>query len=127
MEFVQVLKLNNWEKMRNQPELTSNSGKFNLRYIFGMKLRSFRQEKGFGLKQLAALTGLSASYINEIEKGKKYPKAEKIMMLAEGLGVEYDDLVSISMTGRFGQISELFFSSVLGSFLFSFLGSHLKM
>jgi len=109
--------------MRNKPELTSNSGKFNLRYIFGMKLRCFRQEKGFGLKQLAALTGLSASYINEIEKGKKYPKAEKIMMLAEGLGVEYDDLVSISMTGRLGQISELFFSSsVLGSFPFQLFG-----
>jgi len=74
------------------------------------------------------LTGLSASYINEIEKGKKYPKAEKIMMLAEGLGVEYDDLVSISMTGLLGQISELFFSSsVLGSFPFQLLGSHLKM
>ena len=114
--------------MHNKPELTSNSGKFNLRYIFGMKLRSFRQEKGFGLKQLAALTGLSASYINEIEKGKKYPKAEKIMMLAEGLGVEYDDLGSISMTGLLGQISELFFSSsVLGSFPFQLLGSHLKM
>ena len=42
-----------------------------------MKLSCFRQEKGFGLKQLTALTGLSASYINEIEKGKKYPKAEK--------------------------------------------------
>ena len=54
--------------------------------------------------------GLSASYINEIEKGKKYPKAEKIMMLAEGLGVEYDDLVSINMTGRLDQISELYFS-----------------
>jgi len=113
--------------MRNKPELTSNSGKFNLRYIFGMKLRCFRQEKGFGLKQLAALTGLSASYINEIEKGKKYPKAEK-KMLAEGLGVEYEDLVSISMTGLLGQISELFFSSsVLGSFPFQLLGSHLKI
>jgi len=66
--------------------------------------------KKFGLKQLAALTGLSASYINEIEKGKKYPKAEKIMMLAEGLGVEYDDLIPISITGRLGQILELFFS-----------------
>jgi len=93
-----------------------------------MKLRCFRQEKGFGLKQLAALTGLSASYINEIEKGKKYPKAEKIMMLAEGLGVEYDDLIPISMTVRLGQISELFFpSSVLGSFPFQLLGSDLKM
>ena len=45
------------------------------------------------------------------------------MMLAEGLGVEYDDLVSISMTGRIGQISELFFSSsVLGSFPFQLFG-----
>ena len=30
-------------------------------------------------------------------------------MLAEGLGVEYDDLIPISMTGRLGQILELFF------------------
>ena len=50
------------------------------------------------------------------------------MMLAEGLGVEYDDLVSIGMTGRLSQISELFFpSSVLGSLPFQLLGSHLKM
>ena len=63
--------------MRNKPELTSNSGKFNLRYIFGMKLRSFRQEKGFGLKQLAALTGLSALYIKDIEKGKSIQKQKK--------------------------------------------------
>ena len=95
--------------MRNKPELTSNSGKFNLRYIFGMKLCCFRQEKGFGPKQLSALTGLSASYINEIEKGKKYPKAEKIMMLAVGLEVEYDDLVSISMTGRLVKFRNCFF------------------
>jgi len=109
--------------MRKKSELTSVTGKLNLRYIFGMKLRNFRQEKSYGLKELAALTGLSASYINEIEKGKKYPKAEKIMMLADGLGVDYDDLVSISMTGRLGQISELFFSSsVLGSFPFQLFG-----
>ena len=50
------------------------------------------------------------------------------MMLAEGLGVEYEDLVSISMTGLLGQISELFFSSsILGSFPFQLLGSHLQM
>jgi len=114
--------------MRNKPERTSNSGKFNLRYIVGMKFRCFRQEKEFGLKQFAALAELSTLYINEIEKGQKYPKAEIIMMLAEGLGVEYDDLVSISMTGRLSQISGLFFSSsVLASFPFQLLGSHLKM
>ena len=42
-----------------------------------MKLRCFRQEKGFGLKQLAVLLGLSTSYINEIEKGKKVSKSRK--------------------------------------------------
>ena len=55
--------------------------------------------KKFGLKQLGVLTGLSVSYFNEIEKGEKYPKPEKIMILAEGLGVEYDDLIPISMAG----------------------------
>ena len=48
------------------------------------------------------------------------------MMLAEELGVEYDDLVSISMTGRLGQISELFFSSsVLGFIPFSAFWDHI--
>ena len=109
--------------MLNKKEQTSAAGKLNLQYIIGMKLRNFRQEKGLGLKQLSSHTGLSTSYINEIEKGKKYPKAEKIMLLAEGLGVNYDDLVSISMPGRLGQMSELFFSSsVLGSFPFQLFG-----
>ena len=113
--------------MLNKKEQISAAGKLNLQYIIGMKLRNFRREKGLGLKQLSSLTGLSASYINEIEKGKKYPKAEKIMLLAEGLGVNYDDLVSISMTGRLGQMSELFFSSsVLGSFPFQFFWDHIR-
>ena len=58
-----------------------------------------------------------------MEKGEKYPKAEIIMMLAKGLGVELEDLVSISMTCLLGQISELFFSSsVLCSFPFQLFG-----
>ena len=49
------------------------------------------------------------------------------MILAEGLGVEYDDLIPISMAGRLGQISELFFSSsVLGSFPFQLFGITFK-
>ena len=63
--------------MPNKRELTSVTGKLNIRYIFGMKLRNFRQEKGYGLKELAALTGLSASYINEIEKVKNIQNQKK--------------------------------------------------
>jgi transcriptional regulator with XRE-family HTH domain len=32
---------------------------------------------------LAKITNLSKSYLNEIEKGKKYPKTEKVILLAE--------------------------------------------
>ena len=63
--------------MPDKRELTSVAGKLNIHYILGMKLRNFRQIKGYGLKELAALTGLSASYINEIEKGKNIQKQKK--------------------------------------------------
>ena len=108
--------------MRKNNDQNAITGKLNLRYIFGMKLRNFRQEKGYGLKELSKITGLSVSYINEIEKGKKYPKFEKIMLLSEGLDVDYDDLVSIRMTGRLSQMSKLFSSSLLGSFPFHLFG-----
>jgi len=63
--------------MLNKKEQTSAAGRLNLQYIIGMKLRNFRQEKGLGLKELSSLTGLSASYINEIEKGKNIQKLKK--------------------------------------------------
>ena len=47
-----------------------------------------------GLEELAERTGLSKSYLHDIEKGRKYPKVDKIDTLARGLGVEYDYLVS---------------------------------
>ena len=68
-----------------------------LRLIIGVKLRSLRQDKGYSLKTLARLTKLSPSYLNEIEKGKKYPKGDKIMLLAKALGVTYDELISIQL------------------------------
>ena len=109
--------------MEDKNNLNSVSFKHNLRYIFGMKLKNLRHEKGYGLKDLSELTGISVSYINEIEKGKKYPKYEKIINLAKVLGVEYDDLVSIKMSGKLGKISELFSSSsVIGSFPFQLFG-----
>ena len=56
-----------------------------LRFILGIKLRRARQEKGFGLKELARRTGVSVSYLSEIEKGKKHPKPDKLLQLAAAL------------------------------------------
>ncbi len=66
----------------------------NLRFILGLKLHNLRQERGLSLVQLSNGCGLSISYLNEIEKGKKYPKTDKLLALAEALGVTYNELVS---------------------------------
>lgn len=66
-----------------------------LRILFGAKLRQLRYAKDLSLKQLAERSGLSLSYISEIESGKKYPKPEKLIRIARGLGIAYDELVAL--------------------------------
>ncbi|MDH5751998.1 MAG: XRE family transcriptional regulator [Deltaproteobacteria bacterium] len=72
----------------------------NLPVIFGLKLRKLREAKGLGLKEMSELSGMSISYLNEIEKGKKYPKADKILQLSNVLEVAYDDMVSLKLGGE---------------------------
>lgn len=92
----------------------------NLRYILGLKLRLLRQQHGWGLKELAARTGLSVSYLSEIEKGRKYPKPDKLVELARGLSVDYDELVSKRMGEELGGFEELLSSSFLQDFPFQY-------
>lgn len=66
-----------------------------LKFILGIKIRQTRQQRKMSLKQLSESSGLSLSYISEIEKGKKYPKPEMLFKLAKGLETSYDELVSL--------------------------------
>src|SRR5690606_4376265 len=43
-----------------------------LRFILGLKLKGIRQERGYSLSDLARHSGLSVSYLSEIESGRKY-------------------------------------------------------
>lgn len=63
--------------------------------------------------ELAARCGLSVSYLNEIEKGKKYPKAEKIMALAAALDTPYDHLVSLKLGRKMAPVADLLQSGFL--------------
>ena len=62
-----------------------------LKFLLGLKLRKFRFEKGLSLQGLSKLSGLSSSYLNEIEKGKKYPKVDKLILLAKSLKIRLAD------------------------------------
>ncbi|WP_408040546.1 helix-turn-helix domain-containing protein [Tenacibaculum amylolyticum] len=84
-----------------------------IRLIFGLKLKQIRTEKNLSLFGLGKLTGLSKSYLNEIEKGKKYPKTDKIAILAESLDVPYDHLVSLKLDKNLAPIGEILQSKIL--------------
>jgi len=85
----------------------------NVRIIFGLKLKHLRHEQEMSLSALSKKSGLSPSYLNEIEKGKKYPKTEKIVALANVFGVSYDDMVSLKLPGSMSAISDLLLSNII--------------
>jgi transcriptional regulator with XRE-family HTH domain len=87
-----------------------------VRLIFGLKLRELRQERGLAPAELARACDMSISYLNEIEKGKKYPKADKILSLSKALEVRYDQLTSTTLPRRLEPIADLLQSQVLQEF-----------
>ncbi|WP_130286191.1 helix-turn-helix domain-containing protein [Aquimarina brevivitae] len=84
-----------------------------IRLIFGLKIKQIRTDKDLSLFGLSKLSGLSKSYLNEIEKGKKYPKTDKIIKLSETLEVPYDQLVSLKLDKNLAPIGEILQSGIL--------------
>ena len=93
-----------------------------LRFILGLKLRTLRRERGDSLREVTNRSGLSVSYLSEIEKGKKYPKPDKIVDLADALGVTYDDLVSLSVKDDLSPLKDVFSSDFVEEFPFEVFG-----
>jgi len=60
----------------------------------GGKLRFYRGQNGMTLKELAERTGLSISFISDIENGRKNPSVENLQKLADGLGVNTSELMN---------------------------------
>lgn len=80
---------------------------FELKHIFGLKVKELRQERQLTYQQLNRLSGLSVSYLSEIESGKKYPKGDKIAVLADALGVQYDELVSLQVPRKLQPVVDM--------------------
>ena len=84
-----------------------------IKLIFGLKLKQLRTERSLSLFGLSKLSGLSKSYLNEIEKGKKYPKPDKIAILAEKLEMSYDHMVSLKLDKNLAPIGDILKSKIL--------------
>ncbi|MEQ9305009.1 MAG: helix-turn-helix domain-containing protein, partial [Marinoscillum sp.] len=87
-----------------------------LKLIFGLKLKEIRNSKGISYQELREKTGLSLSYLSEIENGKKYPKGDKIISIANALDVSYDDLVSLKVPKKLEPVVNLIQSDFFNAF-----------
>ncbi|MCB0586494.1 MAG: helix-turn-helix domain-containing protein, partial [Phaeodactylibacter sp.] len=93
-----------------------------VKLIFGLKVHYLRQQQGLSYQQLSDKTGLALSYLHNIEKGKKYPKADKILTLARALNTDYNALVSLDADKRLKPIIDLLHSDFLKIFPLELFG-----
>jgi predicted transcriptional regulator/DNA-binding XRE family transcriptional regulator len=85
----------------------------NRRIIFGLKLKRRRLALGISPSELAERSGLSVSYLNEIEKGKKFPKEDKISRLAAALQFSEQELLSPHLDKNMAPLEALLRSNFL--------------
>ena len=102
-------------------------GPENLRLVLGLKTRALREERGWTLQELARRSGLAISYLSEIEKGKKYPKPEKLLALAGALELPFEELVSPRVEEELSPLSAFAASEFLREFPFELFGLELEV
>lgn len=90
--------------------------------IFGLKLKQLRKDKKLSLQSLSEISGLSVSYLNEIENGRKYPKSDKILALSKAFDIPYDKLVSLKVNRNLEPVSRLMQSDVFNDIPFEAFG-----
>lgn len=98
----------------------------NDRMLFGLKVKQLRARKNLSFSELSGQTGISVSYLNEIEKGKKYPKKDKVSSLAQALGVTVDHLVSDDYDEHIAPVAELLQSNFLNELPLDLFGIELS-
>jgi XRE family transcriptional regulator, fatty acid utilization regulator len=85
----------------------------NNKIVFGLKVRQLRNAQNASFALLAEQTGMSVSYLNEIEKGKKYPKDDKIKLLAKALNTTPESLINQTLPKSLEPVETLLQSNFL--------------
>ena len=68
--------------------------------VLGRRLRHHRREKGLTLDQLGAVVGRPAPYLSLLENGKKEPRLNLVLELAQALEVDISELLDPSPPNR---------------------------
>ncbi|MDR2748828.1 MAG: helix-turn-helix domain-containing protein [Bifidobacteriaceae bacterium] len=63
------------------------------REMLGQTLRQMRKERGWTLKALSTLAGVSLSFMSEVERGEKEISSEVLYSICKAFGIELDTLL----------------------------------
>lgn len=102
-----------------------NGKALNNKIIFGLKIKQLRKERKLSFAQLSKETGMSVSYLNEIEKGKKAPKDDKVKLLADVLGSTPEELKKTELTNNLAPLGQLLQSNFLNELPLELFGIEL--
>lgn len=98
----------------------------NDRIILGLKVKQLRLERGLSFSELSKSSGMSLSYLNEIEKGKKFPKVDKIERLAKALDTTAEDLTNGELGRHLAPVTQLLQSNFLNELPLELFGIELN-
>ena len=102
-----------------------NGKTLNNKIIFGLKIKQLRMERKLSFAQLSKETGMSVSYLNEIEKGKKAPKDDKVKLLAQALGSTPAELKNTELANNLAPLGQLLKSNFLSELPLELFGIEL--
>jgi predicted transcriptional regulator len=98
----------------------------NARILFGIRVKQLRQAQQRSFVELSAASGLSVSYLNEIEKGKKYPREDKLRALASSLDMSVEELTNLEADETLLPVMELLESNFLSELPLDLFGIELS-
>ncbi len=69
-----------------------------------LRIRELREDKGLSGKELAAIVGVSAPHLSEVERGKKNVNNHLLERIAEALEVEEKDLIASEAEAKWSNL-----------------------
>jgi transcriptional regulator with XRE-family HTH domain len=73
----------------------------------GAQVRMLREQLGFSLREFSRRTGISPSFLCEVESGRRNPGPERLDRIAETLGVPVSELVNLDHRITMAMLGEM--------------------
>ncbi len=62
--------------------------------LVGKRIQNLRKSKGYTQQQFSEMIGISTNYLSDVERGKSFPRLDKLVMIINTLECSADDLFS---------------------------------